>query len=215
MNKYIYAISNVYNGKMYIGQTKNIEGRWHKHKSDLKNRKHHSKSLQDDWDKYGEEGFEFIIFGDFENYNEMEIKLIKEFNTINQGYNSQEGGENPPILKDEDNFNCTHSNEIIDRIIYDLKYSDLSFLEIAKKYGYKDSTNIGRINNGKIRRREHMKYPIREKDCIYEEIKKLLKTTDFSQKEIANLLGVARSTVTMINIGKNHFDENENYPIRK
>ena len=60
-----------------------------------------------------------------------------------------------------------------------------------------------------------MKYPIREKDCIYEEIKKLLKTTDFSQKEIANLLGVARSTVTMINIGKNHFDENENYPIRK
>ena len=60
-----------------------------------------------------------------------------------------------------------------------------------------------------------MKYPIREKDCIYKEIKKLLKTTDFSQKEIANLLGVARSTVTMINIGKNHFDENENYPIRK
>ena len=61
----------------------------------------------------------------------MEIKLIKEFNTINQGYNSQEGGENPPILKDEDNFNCTHSNEIIDKIIYDLKYTDLSFLEIA------------------------------------------------------------------------------------
>ena len=215
MSKYIYAISNVYNEKMYIGQTKNIEKRWYKHTSDLKNRKHHSKSLQDDWDKYGEEGFEFIIFGDFENYNEIEIKLIKEFNAINQGYNSQEGGESPPILKDEDNFNCTHSNETVDRIIYDLKYTNLSFLEIAKKYGYKDATNIGRINNGKIRRRDNIEYPIRDKDNTYEEIKVLLKTTNFTQREIAKLLGVARSTVTMINIGRNHFDENENYPIRK
>ena len=88
-------------------------------------------------------------------------------------------------------------------------------MKIAKKYGYKDSTNIGRINNGKIRRRENIEYPIRDKDSTYEEIKVLLKTTNLTQREIAKLLGVARSTVTMINIGKNHFDENENYPIRK
>ena len=43
----------------------------------------------------------------------------------------------------------------------------------------------------------------------------MLENTDLTQKEIASQLGVARSTVTMINIGKNHRLSNKSYPIRK
>ena len=43
----------------------------------------------------------------------------------------------------------------------------------------------------------------------------LLKTTTLTQKEIGKQVGWNRSAVTMINIGENHFRENEKYPIRK
>lgn len=215
MRKFIYMISNVYNGRMYIGQTKNVKKRWMQHKNDLKHNNHHSKLLQEDWNIYGEEGFELIVFGDFENYNEMEIKYIKEFDTINNGYNSHEGGEQiPPIIRDEDSIWCTHSNDVIDNIINDLKYTNLTFGEIADKYGYKHPCNIGRINSGKMRRRDEVDYPIRKEDRMSDEVKYLLKNTKLSQKEIAKQLDIARSTVTMINIGANHFDEKEEYPIR-
>ena len=215
MRKFIYMISNVYNGRMYIGQTKNVKRRWQKHKQLLNNNKHNSKLFQEDWNIYGEDAFELIVFGDFENYNEMEIKYIKQFDAINNGYNSHEGGEFiPPIIKGENSTWCTHSDNIVDKVIHDLKYTDLTFKEIADKYEY-DRGTIGRINSGKVRKREDIKYPIRDIDKTCEEIKYLLKNTKLSQKEIAKQLGVARSTVTMINIGENHFDENEVYPIRK
>lgn len=215
MNKFIYAISNVYNGKIYIGQTKNTERRWREHKRLLRKGEHYSKLMQEDWDIYGEDGFEFIVFGDFENYNEIEKEFIKKYNSIKNGYNTLEGGENiPPIHKGEESSSCLYSEEIIDEIIYCLKYTDLSFGRISKMYNCNQST-IGRINIGKIRRRDNIEYPIREESRLYEEIIYNLKNTKLTQKEISYNLGVARSTVTMINIGKNHRQPNEDYPIRK
>ena len=43
----------------------------------------------------------------------------------------------------------------------------------------------------------------------------MLKNTKYTQKEIAKMFDVARSCVTMINIGENHHDESIIYPIRK
>ena len=43
----------------------------------------------------------------------------------------------------------------------------------------------------------------------------LLKNTKMSQKEIGQEVGWNRSAITMINIGKNHHQENLDYPIRK
>lgn len=58
----VYKITNVVNGKFYIGSSKDIKDRWNSHRSDLNgNTRHHSKSLQDDWEKYGESSFRFEI----------------------------------------------------------------------------------------------------------------------------------------------------------
>ena len=42
----IYAIRNTQNGKMYIGESIDIEKRWKNHQEDLDNGNHHSYKLQ-------------------------------------------------------------------------------------------------------------------------------------------------------------------------
>lgn len=57
----IYKITNTVNGKIYIGQAKNIESRWSNHKSALRRQKHYNSILQNSWNKYGEIYFVFEI----------------------------------------------------------------------------------------------------------------------------------------------------------
>lgn len=57
----IYQIRNVVNENLYIGSTVNIKKRWRNHISDLKNNKHHSRHLQNAWNKYSADVFEFSI----------------------------------------------------------------------------------------------------------------------------------------------------------
>jgi hypothetical protein len=49
----IYQIRNKANGHRYVGSSNNIQERWHKHISDLNRNKHHSRHLQNAWNKYG------------------------------------------------------------------------------------------------------------------------------------------------------------------
>ena len=70
MKSGIYKITNVKNGKFYIGSAKDIDRRWWEHKNDLKKNKHKNPKLQHAWDFYGENSFEFIIL---ENVIECEL----------------------------------------------------------------------------------------------------------------------------------------------
>ncbi len=57
----IYEILNTVNGKRYIGSAASFKKRWKKHKADLRGRTHHSRKLQNAWNKYGEAAFEFRV----------------------------------------------------------------------------------------------------------------------------------------------------------
>jgi len=57
----IYEIRNKVNNKVYIGSTIKFSARWLIHKSHLRNKKHHSKTLQEDWEEFGKENFKFSI----------------------------------------------------------------------------------------------------------------------------------------------------------
>ena len=61
----IYKIVNKIDGKYYIGSSCNITapslGRWYAHKRVLRINKHWNSKLQNAWNKYGEENFEFLI----------------------------------------------------------------------------------------------------------------------------------------------------------
>lgn len=57
----IYAIIHLPSGKRYIGSSRNLRDRWRSHLKALKAGKHHCAYLQNAWNKYGADQFEFQI----------------------------------------------------------------------------------------------------------------------------------------------------------
>jgi group I intron endonuclease len=60
-NTGIYQIVNLVNGKRYIGSAANLKLREKQHKECLKGNRHHNKYLQNSYDKYSEDSFEFQV----------------------------------------------------------------------------------------------------------------------------------------------------------
>ena len=61
MNSGIYTITNALTGAQYVGSAVNFNQRWSRHICDLKKGSHHSKYLQNAWNLYGEDAFEFDV----------------------------------------------------------------------------------------------------------------------------------------------------------
>lgn len=96
--KGIYCIRNIVNNKRYIGSTYLSFGdRRDVHFAMLRNGKHHSKLLQDDYNKYGENNFLFEIIEEVysdisDDYYNREKFYIEKFDSFNSGYNKTLGG---------------------------------------------------------------------------------------------------------------------------
>lgn len=95
----IYSIINKHNGKMYIGQSIDIEKRFRQHKSHLNNQTHVNKHLQSAWDKYGESSFNFniLLICSEHELDAEEYKFIKLYATYKNGYNLTWGGDFNPM----------------------------------------------------------------------------------------------------------------------
>lgn len=92
----IYMIQNKVNGKIYVGQSVDIEERWRHHKGELRNNSHSNKHLQKAWNKDGEDNFKFTIVCecDESQLNTVEEYYIFELMTYEDeiGYNLNYGG---------------------------------------------------------------------------------------------------------------------------
>lgn len=89
----IYKATNIVNGKVYIGQTwKKLKDRISLHYSSNGCRHFHNALI-----KYGKESFIWEILETTDNQSvldELEIKYIKDFSSIDNGYNLKDGGSN-------------------------------------------------------------------------------------------------------------------------
>ena len=61
MKSGIYKITNIINGKFYIGSAVNIKARWGSHKSELRDNVHHNRHLQRSYNKRGLRVFKFEV----------------------------------------------------------------------------------------------------------------------------------------------------------
>lgn len=98
----IYKIENMVTGKIYIGQTVDYEKRKNSHINDLRSNRHGNSYLQNSWNKYGENSFEFTVVVEcaMEHLDDLEIQYIRQLGTLApNGYNMTKGGDGVRGLK--------------------------------------------------------------------------------------------------------------------
>ena len=88
MNSGIYKITNLKNGKLYVGSASSLSSRKRQHFSDLSLKKHSNIHLQRAYDKYGKDLFEFetIEFCSVDDLLEREQFWIDSY-SVTQLYN--------------------------------------------------------------------------------------------------------------------------------
>lgn len=217
MTKSIYKITNLINGKVYIGQSVDPKRRFQEHKSGYGNI-----PLYNSIKKYGVENFSFeVIEKDIENYDEREIFWIDFYQSTDRdfGYNISKGGNSPPIRFGEDSSLCQYSDQIIEKMCLEIKNTNKTLKEIAKDFGVTEAY-VGMINSG-YRPNANFDYPIREKineklssEQVYKIVRELVYTTK-SQLQITRDNNIGVSAVWEINEGIFHdCPKNFEYPLR-
>lgn len=86
----VYMITNIVNGKIYIGSSNDIKKRWAQHKRELKNGTHDNPHLQNAWNLYGESNFKFEILEECslkEQFQKEQVYLDTFQPFGNTGYN--------------------------------------------------------------------------------------------------------------------------------
>ena len=217
MEKWIYKITNNINGKIYIGQTKNVKKRFKEHINAETNSAIHNAIK-----KYGKENFTFeIIEGPIKNYNEREIYWIEFYNSYRNGYNLTIGGNQPPTIMGEKSYFAKFSDDLILQLQLDLINTNLSYAELSDKYHIRVEY-ITKINIGSKRFNNNFNYPLRNNgNCIKKEdtvakVTNALLNTTLSVEQISKNFDVSSKTVRKINLGlqANSF-KNIDYPIRE
>lgn len=100
---FVYTITNVINGKLYIGSTINVEQRWNTHKNSLLRNAHHCIYLQRSVLKYGIDNFVFNVVYQGPDYLNVEDEMIK--NSSSRGfliYNTAMYSTQLGVVKDVD-----------------------------------------------------------------------------------------------------------------
>lgn len=109
MNYYLYKITNLVNGKLYIGVTNNPDKRKRQHLYEEKKNK--NPLIKAAIAKYGVESlmFEVICIGNQEYIYDLERKAVEAYGSMDHGYNLTPGGRGGlgnKVKKRSDDYEC-------------------------------------------------------------------------------------------------------------
>ena len=186
------------NGKSYVGQSKNISRRWKQHRWELNGGYHANKGLQDDWNAYGEDNFEFKVIQkcNKENLDDLEIIHIKELNTFENGYNETKGGKGSKgiMVSEETKRRISEANKgkegfWIGKNLSEEHKNKLKEYRIGTKQSEETKNKISEATKGE--NNPNCKKVV----CVYSDG---FKTEIMYQKELANYLNISEGLLKKI-----------------
>lgn len=83
----IYSIKNRINFHQYVGSSINVQKRMNIHKSTLNKKIHENSYLQNAWNKYGNDNFEFLLLEEVGNKENLITREQYYIDTLNPEYN--------------------------------------------------------------------------------------------------------------------------------
>lgn len=132
----IYGFQNIYNGKWYIGKTKNLYRRYCEHKNLYKNNQ--KKKFYQALNKYGWDSFNYYILKEYElippdkELSEMEELFIKEKDSYKNGYNASEKSSGG-FISQEHKDKCTKILEKLNEKQKGVNHPRAAFNEVLIK----------------------------------------------------------------------------------
>lgn len=228
---YIYKITNLSNGKVYVGQTNNISKRINNHKSNVYNKKSrdYNKPLYRDIRKIGLEKIEFSVLEEILDntqrklVDERERYYINYYNMIGETYNINSGGKGNPYKK---NFKEKAESSKLFTLkeienIQTMMIKGKKKKEIMDKYKKLSRSMFYNINSGLNFKNDKYNYPLHiyhEDKSAYlneEEIKEVKKdiSSGLSYSKISEKWNISKGLVSMANNGKIWADDNTVYPL--
>lgn len=150
----IYKITNLINGKIYIGKSINIQRRFKEH-SNVNN--HKDTWLYQAMDKYGIDNFEFEVVEECNENDllDLEKEWILRTSSFPNGYNMTMGGEWGGGY-----FKLTPQS--LEELINDLQNTSIDYYSLSDKYGI-NLNSLSSVNTGKTYFNSNLNYPLRER----------------------------------------------------
>ena len=149
----VYSITNIKNGKVYIGSSKKIKERWWQHKHELKLNQHSNGHLQRSYNKYGESAFKFQVleYCEEDERHTLEQDYINAYKEHQEVYNIAPVGQ-PPIVHMSGETNGMYRSDVPgpDEIANEYMANDVSIKDLAEKYNCGINTIRRRLDKSSI-----------------------------------------------------------------
>ena len=163
----IYKIQNLINGKIYIGQSVDIQYRFKNHKSESFNPKSNAydTAIHRAIRKYGVDNFSFDIIEecDQEKLREREIYWIDYYQSFGNGYNLTSGGEGVPTVNIKHVQKLWDDGLAVKEIAQNIncqQHTVIRILESYEKYDKQESYKRGRENVRKKMNKPILQYDL-------------------------------------------------------
>jgi group I intron endonuclease len=145
-NSGIYMIKNILNGKLYIGSTTDLSGRFYDHRCELRLNEHDSTHLQNAWNKYGESNFVFEVV-EYIDFIDDKLLMKKLLEVREQYWMDQYPREQRYNIRTraENNLGIKHTLEVKKKISENTK-AGMSNLDINKRINMsRKGTKLGPV----------------------------------------------------------------------
>lgn len=175
---YLYSITHVPTGQIYIGSTEDVHRRFRDHKYMLLKNKHHNFKLQKLWNCSLESDFSFCILktAPVGTLRAMEEKLIREIGNLNIAIDT--------------------SSPTKGRLASSETRAKISKIHKGKSLSEDTKKRISTSRKGKYGGSKNPSAKLSEEDII--KIRMMYKNTGKSQKKIGEMFGVSQQTVSAI-----------------